>query len=201
MILFKLGHIYSFCAENHMKVASFVASNINIRSESLKVVLGSLLLFASGQIAIPLEPVPIVMTTVGVMLIGLLYERRTALLAVLAYISAGAVGLPVFQGFAGGIIHLYGPTAGYIIGFAFAVLVMTLLREKFGLKSFWGMLLNCTIGTLVIFIPGVLWLTILMGFQDALKFGVMPFIIPGVLKAFCLTGALQIIQPRAKPNA
>lgn len=184
-----------------MKVASHVANNLNIRAESLKVVLGSLLLFASGQIAIPLEPVPIVMTTVGVMLIGLLYERRTALLAVMAYISAGAMGIPVFQGFAGGLVHLYGPTAGYIIGFAFAVLTMTLLREKFGLKSFWGMLLNCSIGTLVIFIPGVFWLSILIGFQDALKFGVLPFIIPGVVKAFCLTGALQVIQPRAPSNA
>jgi biotin transport system substrate-specific component len=185
-----------------MKVASLaLGNNIKIKTEVIKVILGSLLLFASGQIAIPIEPVPIVMTTVGVMLIGLLYQRRTALMAVMAYISAGALGLPVFQGFAGGLVHLYGPTAGYIIGFAFAVLAMTFLREKFVLTSFWGMLLNCSIGTLVIFIPGVAWLSILLGFHDAILFGVMPFIIPGILKALVLTGALQIIQPKAKLDA
>lgn len=186
-----------------MKVANVLVVNnrVNLKIESLKIILGALLLFASGQLAIPLEPVPIVLTTVGVMLIGLLYERHTALFAVLTYITAGALGAPIFQGFEGGIRHLYGPTAGYIAGFVLAVLAMTWLRERFTLNSFWGMLLNCSIGTLMIFIPGVTWLSILVGFESAIQFGVLPFILPGIIKAFMLSGALRIIQPRAKFNA
>ncbi|HXW59901.1 MAG TPA: biotin transporter BioY [Myxococcota bacterium] len=183
-----------------MKVAYLALTNLFFKVESLKVLLGALLLFASGQIAIPLEPVPITMTTVGVMLIGLLYQRHTALLAVMTYISAGAAGLPVFQGFTGGIVQITGPTAGYIFGFALAVLVMTLLREKFKLNSFFGMLLNCSIGTLIIFIPGVAWLSVLIGFDNAIKFGVLPFILPGIGKAVLLTIALKIVRPRAKAD-
>jgi len=186
-----------------MKVASacVVNNSINSNVESLKVVLGAFLLFASGQLAIPLEPVPIVLTTVGVMLIGLLYERRTAFLAVVTYITAGSLGIPVFQGFAGGIRHLYGPTAGYIAGFVLAVLAMTWLRERLGLNSFWGMLFNCSIGTLMIFIPGVTWLSVVLDFESAIQFGVLPFILPGIIKAVLLSGALKIILPREKISA
>ncbi len=181
-----------------MKVSSLasIRSMVGDHAESLKIVFGALLLFASGQIAIPLKPVPIVFTTVGVMLIGLLYTRRTAFFAVLAYIAAGAVGLPVFQGFAGGLRHFYGPTAGYIVGFMLAVLVMTTLRERFGLTSFWGMLFNCAAGTLTIFVPGVLWLSALIGVTNAIQFGVMPFIVPGVIKAVVLSGFLRFVRSR-----
>lgn len=181
-----------------MKTATIavVRDLINLKSEALKVFLGAMLLFAAGQISIPLKPVPIVLTTVGVMLIGLLYTRKTAIYTLLTYMAAGAVGLPVFQGFAGGLRHFSGPTAGYIVGFLLAVMVMTFLREKFNLESFWGMLFNCSVGTLMIFIPGVLWLSILMGFPNAIKFGVLPFIVPGIVKAIILSGSLKIIKSR-----
>lgn len=174
-----------------------VRSYIDVKSEALKVTLGALLLFAGGQISIPLTPVPIVFTTVGVMLVGLLYSRRSAMLAVISYIAVGAAGIPVFQGFSGGLNHLYGPTAGYIAGFFLAVLVMTSLRERFGLQSFWGMLLNCSIGTVMIFIPGVLWLSALMGFDNAIKFGVLPFIAPGIIKAVVLSGFIKFVRPKS----
>jgi biotin transport system substrate-specific component len=136
--------------------------------------------------------VPITLTTVGVMLIALLYEPKTAIYAVLTYYAAGAIGLPVFQGFAGGLRHFAGPTGGYIVGFFFAVVVMSSLRARFG-SSFFGILLNCIVGTVVIYIPGVLWLSTLFGFEKAIAVGVIPFIIPGILKALVLSGCLKIV--------
>lgn len=163
-------------------------------SDALKVFFGTVLLFASAQIAIPLKPVPIVFTTVGVMLLGLLYSKRCASLSVVAYIAAGACGAPVFQGFAGGLRHFSGPTAGYILGFFLAVFVMTSLREHFKLHSFWGMLLNCAVGTIAIFIPGVLWLSLLIGPSNAMQLGVIPFIIPGIIKAVILSGFIKTLR-------
>lgn len=174
-------------------------------SENVKAFLGFLLLFASAQISIPLQPVPIVFTTVGVMLIGLLYSRKTALSSVLLYVVAGFCGLPVCQGFAGGYAHMLGPTGGYVIGFFLAVLVMSTLRERIKLTSFSRILLLCTIGTVTIFIPGVLWLSVLVGMPRAIDVGVLPFILPGLCKAVLLSGALRIIgvtfNQKSQPNA
>jgi biotin transport system substrate-specific component len=164
------------------------------RVESLKVVLGMLILFAGSQIAIPLEPVPITFQTVAVMLIGLLYSRREALSSVILYLALGGMGLPMFQGFEGGISHLYGPTAGYLIGFIASVYVMATLREYFELQSFLGILFNCIVGTLIVFVFGLSWLAYIIGFKDAITFGLMPFIIPGAIKAFMLSGALRFIR-------
>lgn len=179
-----------------MKTAhmTFVRMTEMVHSDALKVFFGTVLLFASAQISIPLKPVPIVFTTVGVMLLGLLYSRKCALFSVLAYIAAGACGAPVFQGFTGGLRHFSGPTAGYIVGFFLAVLVMTSLRERFKLHSFAGMLLNCALGTITIFIPGVLWLSALIGSSNAWQFGVIPFIVPGIIKAVILSGFIKVLR-------
>ena len=47
----------------------------------------------------------------------------------------GAVGLPVFTGFKGGIGALAGNTGGYIIGFIFTALIVGLAVDLFGRKT------------------------------------------------------------------
>jgi len=72
-------------------------------SLALKTIIGSLLLFVMGQIAIPLEPVPITLHTVAVMLIGMTYDKKSAVSSVISYILIGAMGAPVFHDFTSGI--------------------------------------------------------------------------------------------------
>ena len=177
-----------------MAITAAVSKGLELKVESLKIALGVLVLFACSQIAIPMEPVPITMQTVAVMLIGLLYSRQSALLSVVLYTALGSMGLPMFQGFEGGLIHLYGPSAGYIVGFTASVYVMTLMRERFVLDSFWGILFNCILGTIVVFIFGVGWLSSIIGLKDAIAFGLLPFILPGAVKAILLSGALRFIR-------
>lgn len=177
-----------------LKNADAISLGLASKTESLKIALGVLVLFAGSQIAIPLEPVPITLQTVAVMLIGLLYSRRAGLWAVVLYTALGGMGLPMFKGFEGGFSHLYGATAGYIFGFIVSVYVMATLREKFNLESYWGILANCMIGTLVVFVCGISWLAILIGLKDALMFGLIPFIIPGAAKAILLSGAVRFIR-------
>lgn len=172
--------------------------NEKTKIETIKIALGVLVLFACSQIAIPLEPVPITFQTVAVMLIGLLYSKREGLSAVLVYLALGAAGLPMFQGFDGGFSHFYGTTAGYLFGFIASVYVMAWLREKFILQSFAGILLNCVIGTLIVFIFGISWLAALIGFKDSITFGLIPFVIPGAIKAFALSGIFRLIKGPVK---
>ena len=154
-----------------------------------------LLLFLMAQVSIPLQPVPITLQTLGVMIIGLKFNRKTAFYSVLTYISLGAIGFPVLANFSGGYHIFLGPTGGYLIGCLAAVIVMSnvneLLKPKY--KSLICNSLSCLAGTIVIFICGVSWLAIYVGIKQAIIVGILPFIIPGVIKIFLLVTALQYL--------
>jgi biotin transport system substrate-specific component len=155
---------------------------------------GVLLLFLATQIIIPLEPVPITLQTVGVMLIGLTFPRKIAIPSVMVYLALGLVGAPVFTHFSGGFYKLTGPTGGYLVGFLIAVLCMTTLRKYLANNNGFYIALNCLIGTGIIFCCGIGWLTHLIGFEAAVKGGLMPFIIPGLVKIAVLALALRYLK-------
>ena len=74
-------------------------------------------------ISIP-AAVPFTLQTLGVFLaVGMLGGKRGTL-AVLIYLLLGAVGMPVFAGFNGGLGYMLGATGGYIVGFVLSALVM-----------------------------------------------------------------------------
>ncbi|MGI9311232.1 MAG: biotin transporter BioY, partial [bacterium] len=77
-------------------------------------VAGSLLLALSAQAQIPFYPVPMTMQTFAVLLLGVAYGWRLGAATVLLYLAAGAAGLPVFAGGAGGAGVLVGPTGDYL---------------------------------------------------------------------------------------
>ena len=80
------------------------------------------LITVCSWISIPLT-VPVTLQTFGVFTaVGLLGGKRGTL-AVLVYILMGAIGIPVFSGFTGGIGILAGTTGGYIAGFLFPLLL------------------------------------------------------------------------------
>lgn len=175
-----------------------ILSAIKQKSKSLNdvmVVLGGvILLFAASQIEIPLHPVPITLQTVAVMLIGLTYSPRRAVEALLLWIGLGVLGFPMFCGFSGGAHILVGPTAGYIVGFVIAAYFMAMLKEKFSLSSWRTDVLLCLMGTVIIYAFGVLWLSQLIGFSNALGHGLLPFILPGIVKAGLLCTGLKILR-------
>lgn len=155
-----------------------------------------LFLFLMTQIRIPLRPVPITLQSLGVMLIGLKFNRKTAFYSVLTYLSLGTAGLPIFAGFPSGYHILLGPTGGYLIGFLAAVMAMSEVNELLDSKceSLMRNSLSCLVGTVVIFIYGVSWLAIHVGLKQAIMVGVLPFILPGLVKIFLLVAALQYLK-------
>ncbi|QOD38456.1 biotin transporter BioY [Candidatus Wolbachia massiliensis] len=155
-----------------------------------------LLLFLMSQISIPLQHVPITLQSLGVMLIGLKFSRRTAFYSVLTYLSLGAAGLPIFADFSGGYHIFLGPTGGYLVGFLAAVIVMSKVNELLNSKC--GPLmrnsLSCLAGTAMIYICGVSWLAIYVGLKQAAMVGFLPFILSGLVKVFLLVAALQYLK-------
>ena len=95
------------------------------------------------------------------------------------YLLLGAVGLPVFSGFAGGLGKLAGPTGGYLLGFVFMTLAAGFMVERFPDHAVLHGI-GMAAGTAVCYLFGTVWLAEQMSltFTEALGIGVIPYL-PG----------------------
>ena len=150
----------------------------------LTSIVGSFLLAISSKVQIPLTPVPVTLQTLVLLVMSMFLGWRGALGATSLYLFQGAIGLPVFA-HGGGFIIFFGPTGGYLFGFLIASLVVGYLAEKGWDKSVVLTFTSMTIGTLIIYLFGVIWLSYLKDLNTALVFGLLPFITPDILK-ICL---------------
>ena len=87
--------------------------------------------------------------------VGVLGGKRGSL-AVLVYILLGAIGVPVFAGFSGGLGILLNNTGGYIIGFLFSALVMWAMECLWGKKPV-IQILSMVVGLIVCYAMGTIW--------------------------------------------
>ncbi len=74
------------------------------------------------KIDLPLG-VPITLQTLGVMLAGCLLGPKRGLQALLLFLAAVALGLPLLSGGRGGFGVFMAPSAGYLIGWPFGALI------------------------------------------------------------------------------
>ena len=156
-----------------------------------KIFLSVLLMIACSQITIPIQPVPITLQTLAVLLIGLSLKPKEAFFTVLSYVALGLAGSPVFTGFHSGVNYLTGFTTGYLIGFIFAAPAIAYLREKITSSSTFAIFSICVVGQLIIYTLGVSWLAKSLGLEKAVTVGIIPFIIPEIIKSFMLTILLK----------
>ncbi|MBR3149272.1 MAG: biotin transporter BioY [Eubacterium sp.] len=113
------------------------------------------LLAVCSWISIPLA-VPITLQTLGVCLVAGLFGLKRGTVSLLAYILLGAVGVPLFSNFKGGIGVLLGSTGGYIIGFVFTSLIVGFACEKWRGKP-WVTAVSMIVGVLVCYAFGTAW--------------------------------------------
>ena len=82
-----------------------------------------------AYIHVPIGPVPIVLSTLFVLLSGLLLGSRWGLASMGLYLLVGAIGIPVFAGGKGGFAHFFGPTGGYLFGYVLAAWITGFISE------------------------------------------------------------------------
>ena len=154
----------------------------------------SLLIGLSAQIAIPLPftPVPLTFQTLAVLACGALLGRTRGVSAVLLYVAEGSAGLPVFSGGRAGVVHLLGPTGGYLIGFLAAAYLAGLLAEKGWDRKISTAFAALMIADAAIYLPGLLWLGGYTGFSRVLILGVLPFVAADVVKAAAAASLLPV---------
>ena len=132
---------------------------------------------------LPDNPVPVTLQTFGVLLTGATLGSRLGLASILVFYLAGMASIPVFQGGNGGWDYISGSaTGGYLIGFIAAAYITGFLVERgWGRQHvLWALL----IGTLLIYVPGLLWLGAkdFVLWDDVLSKGMYPFIIGDLVK-------------------
>lgn len=127
------------------------------------IVLFALLTALGARIEIPHQPVPYTLQTLFVLLAGAFLGRRNGALSQVAYLAAGAAGLPVFAGGEVGIAKLVGPTGGYLLAFpAAGFLVGWLVHTR---RGFTWTVVSMALGLLMIFASGTIQLN-LVYFHD-----------------------------------
>jgi biotin transport system substrate-specific component len=156
------------------------------------ILAGSLFLTACAQITVWQEPVPVTMQTFGVLVIGAVYGARLGAATVLAYLVEGAIGLPVFAGMMGGPMVLVGPTGGYLVGFLLAAAAVGWLAERGWDRNVVTMAVAMLIGNILLYVPGLAWLTSLIGWNSAIEFGLVPFIWGDLVKLLAAAVLLPV---------
>tara|TARA_B110000196_G_C21079324_1_gene631625 strand:- start:798 stop:1361 length:564 start_codon:yes stop_codon:yes gene_type:complete len=157
---------------NNLKILQGL--NVNLINFSL-VIFGTLLLTVSAKVQVPFWPVPMTMQTFVVFLIGATYGVRLSLFTLLAYLFEGAIGLPVFAA-GGGIAYLMGPTAGYLYGMTISAAVISYFANQGYSSSYLKTFFSIILGSLIIFMCGVLYLSSMIGYSKAIQVGLLPFI-------------------------
>jgi len=161
---------------------------------------------AAAQITIPLFPVPFTLQVLAVILSGLLLGVRHGALAQAVYVLVGALGVPVFAGFTGGLGHIVGPTGGYLISYPIAAAVAGLAAKSVAgdsrsralwLGFFWG----CA-GLAVIYAFGATWLAVASGLTptQAIVAGVGPFVIFDLIKVALAALVAVAAAPAIAPS-
>ena len=171
-------------------------SSSSIRS-LCQIALFAAIIAVCSQIQIPLT-VPFTMQTFAV------FSALAILggtISILIYIALGAIGIPVFAGFSGGIGVLFGTTGGYILGFLFSGLLYWLITHFLGTKLP-VMIAAMALGLIVCYTFGTVWFIQVytskvesIGLMAALGWCVFPFIIPDLIKI-----ALAILIAKRLPK-
>jgi len=171
-------------------------ANMGQLSTALRSVLlafaGSLLLWACAKIQVPFYPVPVTMTTFGVLAIGMAFGWRLGAATILLYLAEGALGLPVFAGTPEkgiGLAYMVGPTGGYLVGYVLAALACGGLAQRGWDRNVVTASLAMLLANALIYLPGLFWLGVLFGWdKPILDWGLIPFI-PGDLLKLALVAA------------
>lgn len=144
---------------------------------------GAAIIAVLAQITIPLPLVPVTGQTLAIGLIVTILGLKYGSLSVLVYCLLGAIGLPVFTGFSGGLSIIAGPTGGYIIGFIPTAVWMGWYLNKFGYTYLHGLIANVS-GMMLTLAIGTLWLKVAadLSFTAAFMAGAAPFILLEIIK-------------------
>ena len=163
----------------------------------------TVLIAICSWISIP-TAIPFSLQTFAVFLAVAVLGGKRGTLAVVVYVLLGAVGVPVFAEFTGGIGIILRSTGGYIIGFIFSALIMWLMESLLG-RKLWVQAVSMVLGMAACYAVGTAWFMFVymrdtgaVGLSTVLGWCVIPFLIPDAVK---IVLALTLCNTLRKPLA
>ena len=175
--------------------------------KALLVAFGIALLTLSAKIQVPFWPVPMTLQTIAIMGIAAAYGSRLAVATVVAYLGAGAAGLPVFAGPIAGPAYLMGPTAGFLAGFVIIAAIVGWAADRGYAEKPFRLMGSMLVADIICFALGFTWLAFFfvssktgntLGAEVAFNAGIKPYILGDLVKIALATASVAAIARFAK---
>jgi len=177
---------------------AYVPLRLSGRPIALKaavLVLGVAFLTASSWVQVPMWPVPMTMQTFAVLMVGALCGWRMGLATVIAWLAL-ALQFPLLSEFK--TLLMAPMTAGYLAAFVIMTVFVGAMAERGWTARPIPAFLTLLIAEIVCFTLGVAWLSTAIGFDKAITFGLMPFIVGDLVKTLLAVALLTAFR-RALP--
>jgi len=155
-------------------------------------------ILAQLRFYLPYTPVPVTGQVFAVLLSGVVIGKWYGGMSQGLYALIGAAGVPWFTGGKAGPEILMGITGGYLLGFIAASLIIGWFMDEYKRsRSLAGILGIMMLGILVIYVFGVVQLSIVLGLNagKAIELGALPFIGVDIYKALIASAIAMAILP------
>ena len=167
---------------------------------------GVCLITLGAKVQVPFWPVPMTLQTLALMVIFAASGMRLSLEIIFAYLALGLIGIPVFAGASAGPLYLAGPTAGFLIGFVAAALIVGWAADQGMARRPLALFGAMIAADVVIFALGFLWLGFVfttssgatLGADYAFSNGVKPFLLADLVKLALAVVVITGIGRRAQ---
>lgn len=175
-----------------------------LMSQVFLVAAGTLVLTLSAKTKVVIGPVDMSLQTLAVLLLSAAFGMRMGVATLVLYMAQGTLGLPVFQSTPEhgiGIAYMLGSTGGYLAGFVVMAAIVGWAADRRWDRSWVKLFLAMLVAELVMLTMGFSWLAVLVGVEKAWQFGVLPFIVPDLVKvalAATLVPAVWSLLPLAR---
>ena len=139
-------------------------------------------ILAQISIPLPFTTVPFTLQIFGIAITGLILGSKCGFISTLIYLILGAIGIPVFANFAGGISVLFGPTGGFLLGYPLMAFIIGYAKEKF--NSNFIISISMILGLAIVYTLGTIMFSFITGntILQSLIYCVVPFIAVDILK-------------------
>ena len=180
-------------------ITATAAARFRVAEQLGAILFVTVLTALAAQISVPLPftPVPLTFQPMVVLVGAAAIGSRLGMASQVLYLALGIAGLPLFAASPAlpqGAARLLGPTGGYLMSFPFAAFVAGFLAERGFDRRYPTAVLAMLSGLAVVFAGGLLWLMIAsrppVSFSAALAAGVLPFIVPDLLKLLAAAAVL-----------